>query len=160
MRDSTGGVPAQGYRPLRYRRSYGIAEAGTLDIAALHLEHAYWKPIVTAQRDRSGIHDPQMILQELIISDVLKERGVCKPNGVPVVDSIDLRCFEKRPGSNLHGAESRRRVCGEIRITRPCSADYHVPPVQMPDRSPSDVRLGHLPDFYCRHDSGRHASSF
>ena len=91
-------------RPLRYRGPHVVAEASSLNISWLHTKYANGQAIISAKCHCRSIHDPQMVLEELIISYVLEEFCIREPDWVPIVDAIYLGRLEQCLPSKFHGA--------------------------------------------------------
>ncbi len=108
------------------------------------LEHPDGELVVAAERDRRRVHDPDPLGQELVVGQVRDHGGVGVHLGVPGVDPGDLGRLVEGVRTDLHGPEGRRRVGREVRIPRPAGKNHDPPLLEMPDRPPPDVGLGHL----------------
>ena len=64
-------------------------------------------------------------------------------HGIRIVDAIDLRGFQHHIGIDFRGPQSRRRICGKIRIPRTASKNHDAAFFQMADGTPTDIQLSY-----------------
>ena len=88
--------------------------------------------------------------QGFLIAEVLEHHGVVVLHGVLVINAVDLGGLDDGVALELHTAQSRRGVRGEVRIARPGGADDHAALFQMPHGAAADIGFA---DFL--HGDGR-----
>ena len=73
--------------------------------------------------------------------------GVGMRRRIGVVDAVDLGRLEDDLGADLHRAQARRRVGGEVRIAGAGGEDHDPALLEVAGRAPADVGLGDLLDL-------------
>src|SRR5262249_36134882 len=128
-------------------------EAHPPDVAALHFENPDEQPIFAAQGDRSGIHDSEVVVQELVVGDALEHGGARVALGVAVVDAFYLGRLENSVGANFHRPKSGGGVGRKIRVSGSGREDHDVAALEVTDGASANVGLGNLANL----DGGHHA---
>jgi hypothetical protein len=150
-----GGLPpaARG-RLSRHQCSNVLSARCTQQRAGLvEIDHAQRQTVVAAQHDRGGVHHGQALVEHLVVGQsVVAARGGIL-HGIGVVDPVHLGRLHEQVGLDLDGAQARRRVRREERVTRSCCKDNDPSFLEMAHRAAADVVLAHLVDP----DRGLHA---
>src|SRR5688572_2198816 len=102
--------------------------------------------LITAQRERGGVHHFQITRDCLVEADLGIALGARIAVRVGGVDPIHLSSLQHDLGTHLAAAQRGSGIRGEERIARAGREDHHFALLQVPDRLAADVRLAHLLD--------------
>ena len=100
--------------------------------------------VVTAERDRRGVHHLEVLGHHVHVADLVVLRGVGVEAGVGVVDPVDsgVGALDQDLGVDLGGAQRRRGVGGEERVAGAGGEDHDAALLEVAHGPPADVRLG------------------
>src|SRR5262249_20895457 len=112
--------------------------------------------IFATQSDCSGVHHADPVREKAIVAYPTDHRSIFIVDRISIVHAFHLRSLSENLCLNFHGAQGSRSVSGKIGVT--CSSDEynHSSFLEVPDGSPSNVRLRNLPNLEGTHETGRH----
>ena len=115
--------------------------------------------VLACQRNRRGIHHPQIAGQDLQIVESFETLGARLSLGVRIVDAVHLGSLQERVTTHFGGPESRRRIGGEIRVAGPGGENYDAILLEMPQRPASDIRFANRLHRDGRLHAGGHSAA-
>src|SRR5215475_14021214 len=125
--------------------TYALAHHNSPDVARLiHVEDDDGHTVVHAQRDRGGIHDLKILMQDVAVADLVEELSAGDALGIGVVNAVDASGLEDDVGLDFHGAESGGGVRGEIRIAGAGSEDHDAAFFKVTHGAAADEGLGNF----------------
>src|SRR3990172_320724 len=108
---------------------------------ALDGKHNYRNPIVPGKGDCGPVHDAQILLKDVVISEPVVTAGVWRLFRIGAIDAVDLGRLEQGVAAHLCGPQRRRRVGGGVRGGGAAGEDHHPALVEMVERLVADIGL-------------------
>jgi hypothetical protein len=114
------------------------------EIARLaNVEHDDRNIVVAAQRHSGGVHDLEVVAQDLAEGQGVVTGRASDLLGVGVIDAVDARPLEQRIAAHFGGAQRRCRVGREVRIPGPGREEDDPALFDVTKRAAADVGLRH-----------------
>src|SRR5256885_16850757 len=124
----------------RNQRADVFAAYDALDVAFFHeIKDHDREVVVHAEGDRRRVHHLELFIQYLDVAQAAVFLGVAVFHRVRIEHAGDFGGLENHLGADLHGAEARGRIGGEIGIARAAGEDDDAPFLQMARRAAANV---------------------
>src|SRR5690554_6049172 len=127
-----------------YQRAFLAAHHQVEQGAGLvHVEDADRHVMVTHQADGGQIHDPQLLVQRIVIAELVVLDGVIMLDRVLVVDPVHLGGLDHHVGVDLDAAQAGRGVGGKEGVTGTGGEQYHIYGGEVADGGATVIVLHH-----------------
>src|SRR5438309_5185419 len=102
-------------------------------------EHQNRNVVLARQRNRRGIHHPQIAGQDLQVIESFEALGARLTLGVRIINAVHLGSLQERVTTHLGGSESRCRIRRKKRVSGPGRENHDTILLEVPQRPPTDI---------------------
>ena len=125
--------------------AHAVAAGHPRDVVGLvEVEDHDRQVVLHAQGDRRRVEHLELVAEDVVVAEALVAGGGRVLHRVRVVDAVHLGGLEQDLGVDLHGAQRRGRVGGEVRVAGAGDEDRHAALLEVAHGAPADVRLRDL----------------
>ena len=97
--------------------------------------------VVVTHADSRQVHHLQSTSQHLLIGNLVKLRSRRILLRISRIHTVHTCALQHHVGLNLDATQARARICGEVRRSRTCREDAHIPLLHGLDGLPLGVEL-------------------